>query len=422
LLRFNPAIKVARDGRLGERLVEADHNDFAPRLGIAWSPTRKWTLRTGAGVFYSQDTGNPRFDMSRNLAGRRNDVSNTDFPDLSLDRPFRNLTSTVQINTPAALGNNHLRRTPYSIQFLFNVQRELDRQTLIEVGYLGSLSRKLESYRDYNIPQPSPTGSVASRQPYPEFSRVWEVDGHNKANYHSLGIKAQRRFSQGLTYLMGYTWSKSIDTGSAIRNHDGDTLFPMNSFCTQCERALSSFHVAHRFVTSALYELQIGKGKRFLNRGGVSNVLLGGWQLGSILTLQTGFPITVSSGFDVSNTATSPDRPNATGAKAGLPRGKQDPERFFNTNAFVLQPFGTFGNVGRNTLIGPGIINWDISTLKNFRIREGHELQFRFEAFNLPNHPNWGLPDTSRISPGFGKIRSTRKDMRDLQFALKYVF
>ncbi len=224
LLRFNPAINVARDGRLGPRLVESDNNDFAPRLGIAWSPTTRWTFRTGAGVFYSQDTGNPRFDMSRNLAGRRNDTSNTDFPDLSLDRPFRDLGSTVQINTPSGLGNNHRRRTPYSLQLMLNVQREVDRHTVLEVGYLGSVSRKLESYRDYNIPRPSPSGSVASRLPYPEFSRVWLVDGHNKANYHSMGLKVQRRFSQGLTYLVGYTWSKSIDTGSAIRVHDARAI------------------------------------------------------------------------------------------------------------------------------------------------------------------------------------------------------
>ncbi len=422
LLRFNPAINVARDGRLGPRLVERDDNDFAPRLGIAWSSTNRWTLRMGAGLFYSQDTGNPRFDMSRNLAGRRNDTSDTDYPDLNLDKPFRNLGSTVQINTPAALGNNHHRRTPYSIQFMANVQRELDRQTALEVGYLGSVSRKMESYRDYNIPRPSPTGSVASRLPYPEFSRVWEVDGHNKANYHSMGLKVQRRFSQGLTHLIGYTWSKSIDTGSAIRVHDGDTLFPQNSFCTQCERALSSFHASHRLVTSALYELPFGRGKRFVNIGGIPNALVGGWQLGSIMTLQTGFPVTVVSGADISNTAIGTDRPNATGATVAIPRGQQDPELFFNTNAFVLQPAGTLGNVGRNTLMGPGIVNWDFSTLKDFRIREGQELQFRFEAFNVSNHPNWGLPDSSRSSPGFGKIRSTRTDMRDLQFGLKFVF
>jgi hypothetical protein len=422
LLRFNPAINVARDGRLGPRLVESDHNDFAPRLGISWSPSGRWTLRAGAGVFYSQDTGNPRFDMSRNLAGRRNDTSNTDFPDLTLDRPFRNLGTTVQINNPAALGNNHHRRTPYSAQFLINIQRELDRRTVLEAGYLGSVSRKLESYRDYNNPQPAPTGSVASRLPYPEFSRVWLVDGHNKANYHSLGLKVQRRFSQGMTYLVGYTWSKSIDTGSAIRVHDGDTLFPQDSFCTQCERALSSFHTSHRLVTSVLYELPVGQGKRFLNTGGAANALLGGWQLSSIVTLQTGFPVTVMSGTDISNRAIGTDRPNATGDRVALPRGHQDPERFFNTAAFVLQPVGALGNVGRNTLIGPGIIAWDLSTLKNFRVREGHDIQLRFEAFNLPNHPNWGLPNTSRISPGFGTIRSTRTDMRDLQFALKYLF
>ncbi len=422
LLRFNPAINVARDGRLGPRLVHRDNNDFAPRLGIAWSPTNRWTLRTGAGVFYTQDTGNPKFDPSRNLAGRRVSTSDTDFPDLTLDRPFSDLTSFVQINTPSALANQVLRRTPYVIQFMADVQRELGQQTVLEVGYLGSVSRKLESYRDYNVPKPSPTGSVASRLPFPEFTRVWFVDGFNKANYHSLGVKAQRRFSQGLTYLVGYTWSKSIDTASAIRNHNGDTLFPQNSLCTQCERGLSSFHTAHRLVTSVLYELPIGNGRRFLNTGGVANALVGGWQLSSIVTVQTGFPVTVNSGADISNTAIGTDRPNGTGAKVALPRGEQDPERFFNTDAFVLQPAGTLGNVGRNTLMGPGVINWDFSTLKTFRIREGQELQFRFEAFNLSNHPNWGLPNTSRISPGFGTIRSTRTDMRDLQFGLKYVF
>ena len=422
LLRFNPAINVARDRRLGRRLVERDNNDFAPRLGIAWSPTSRWTVRAGAGAFYSQDTGNPRFDMSRNLAGRRNDTSNTDFPDLTLSQPFRNLGSTVQINTPAGLGNNHQRRTPYSVQFLFNIQRQLDSQTALEAGYLGSISRKLESYRDYNIPAPAPAGAVAVRLPWPEFSRVWVVDGHNKANYHSLGLKLQRRFSGGLTYLAGYTWSKSIDTGSAIRNHDGDTLFPQNSFCTQCERALSSFHTSHRLVSSLIYELPLGRGKSFWSSSRIADIIAGGWQAGSIVTLQTGFPLTVSSGTDISNTAIGTDRPNSTGTVVALPRGQQDPERFFNTDAFVMQPAGTHGNVGRNTLIGPGIISWDFSALKNVRVREGHQVQFRFEAFNLPNHPNWGLPNASRLSPGFGTIRNTRTDMRDLQFGLKYVF
>lgn len=173
-LRFNPLIQVARDGRLGERLVENDKNDFAPRLGVAWSPSDKWTVRTGAGVFYSQDTGNPRFDMARNLAGRRRDESSSDFPDLTWERPFRNLGGTVQINNPYVLGNIFGRRTPYVIQYLLNVQRDLGRGTVLEVGYLGSISRKLESLRAFNESIPGPTGTVLSRAPYPEFSRIQE--------------------------------------------------------------------------------------------------------------------------------------------------------------------------------------------------------------------------------------------------------
>jgi hypothetical protein len=320
------------------------------------------------------------------------------------------------------LGNQVDRRTPYVMQFLLNVQRRVAQDTVLEVGYLGSVSRKLESYRDYNVPKPDATSPLRTRLPYPEFSRVWFVDGFNKANYHSLGVKLQRHFSQGLTYLLGYTWSKSIDTASAIRNHDGDTLFPQNSLCTQCERGLSSFHASHRLVTSTLFELPFGKGKQFLNTGGVINTLLGGWQLSSIVTLNSGFPVTAVSGADISNTGIGTDRPNATGAAVALPRGEQDPGRFFNTDAFVLQQPGTLGNVGRNTIIGPGIISWDFSTIKNFAVRETQQLQFRFEAFNLPNHPSWGIPNATRNNAGFGTIRSTRTEMRTLQFGLKYIF
>jgi hypothetical protein len=201
-LRFNPAIQVARDGRLGERLVARDNNDFAPRVGIAWSPTSRWVVRSGFGVFYSQDTGNPRFDMSRNLAGRRVDNSNADFPDLSWDRPFNNVGGTFQINNPFVLANVHERRTPYSLQYLLNVQNQLDSQTLLEVGYLGSVSRKLETLRLLNQALPGLSVPMSSRVPYPEFDVIQEVDGSGKARYNSLGVKLQRRFSQGLTYLL----------------------------------------------------------------------------------------------------------------------------------------------------------------------------------------------------------------------------
>ena len=113
---------------------------------------------------------------------------------------------------------------------------------------------------------------------------------------------------------------------------------------------------------------------------------------------------------------------NATGQPTSLPRGSQDPQRFFNTNAYFLQPFGSYGNSGRNTLIGPGVISWDFSTIKLFPITERRNLEFRFEAFNLPNHPNWGLPNANFSSSSFGKITSTATNMRELQFSLKLNF
>ena len=175
-------------------------------------------------------------------------------------------------------------------------------------------------------------------------------------------------------------------------------------------------------VSSVLYELPFGRGRRFLDRGGVVNAVLGGWELGSILTVQTGFPLTVVVGRDQSNTGAGFDRPNATGEEVELPRDVRGPQRWFNTAAFTLPPFGTHGSVGRNTLIGPGLFQLDASLLKNFRLTESQTIQFRFEAFNAPNHPNWGNPNVSIISPNFGTINGTRTNMRELQFGLKYIF
>ena len=333
-LRFNPAIKVARDGRLGEKLVKNDKNDFAPRLGIAWSPNLKWVVRTGAGMFYSQDTGNPRFDMARNMAGRRRDEATPTDIGLNWDAPFRNLGGTVQINNPYVLANIFDRRSPYSFQYLLNVQREVGKDTAVEIGYLGSVSRKLESLRAFNESIPGATGTVLERAPYPEFGRIQEVDGSGKANYNSLGVKVQRRFSDGLTYLFAYTWSRSIDTASAIRNHGGDTLFPQNSYDLAAERAPSSFNTTHRAVSTVLYELPFGNGRQFLNQGGVIDAFLGGWQLGSILALQSGFPITVVSGLDRSNIGagltgrtTSPARRWRFHAASRIPNSSSTPGR-----------------------------------------------------------------------------------------------
>jgi hypothetical protein len=429
VLRFAPNIEVARDGRLGDRLVFDDKKNFAPRIGWAWNPSEKWSYRAGTGIFYLQDTGNPRFDMARNLSGRRRDNTLLLTPDLTLDAPFRGVGSAndcgvgpplVCLTNIYVLGNMPNRKTPYMFQYLFNVQRELDSSTALEVGYLGSRSYRLERMFDWNETIPGLTGSVQSRKPYPEFTKVQEIGNVAEARYNSLAVKLTRRLHQGLSVLAGYTLSKSTDNGSGIRTLDGDTLFPQDSFCLACEWGLSIFDVRHRFVSSVLYELPFGEGKPFLQTG-VGGAILGGWQISTIISQSSGFPRNVTVGTDRSNTGGGQDRPNATGEDPKLPRSQRTIARWFNTNAYVPQPLGTWGDVGRNTVIGPGLFNFDASIIRNFRLRS-KTLQFRFEAFNALNKPIWNDPTTTLTNPNYGVITSTRKPMRELQVGLKFVF
>ena len=423
-----PDITVRCDGSLGNRLVGIDKNDFAPRIGISWSPGAKWVFRLGAGTFYSQDTGNPRFDMARNLAGRLRDNSRTDFPHLNWGNALASIAGGVaNVFRPYTFANPYDRRTPYSNQFMLNVQRELPSNMVAEVGYLGNVSHRLEALRAVNEAIPADPAvdrrAVFERSPFPNFGRIQLVDNGGSGNYHSLGAKLTKRYSGGLTALASYTWAKSIDNATAIRNQGGDTLFPQNSYCRACERARSSHDTRQRFVTSALWDIPFGKGRAHNIENPFANAVVGGWQVSSILTLQSGFPVTVTNGQDASNTGAFFDRPNSNGQDAALPRGQQDPVRFFNTGAFTRNPNGTHGNVGRNTMDSPGIIGWDFSALKNFSLgSETRYVQLRFEWFNFPNHPNWGNPNTNIASGGFGQITGTRNNMRQLQVGLKLAF
>jgi hypothetical protein len=243
--------------------------------------------------------------------------------------------------------------------------------------------------------------------------------------------------SSGLSLLSGYTFAKSIDDGSGIRTLGSDQLKPQDGTCVSCERGPSIFDTRHRFVTSVLYDLPLGKGRKYLNRGAAAS-LIGGWELSSIWTISTGFPLGVSSGKDQSNTGHGYDRPNVVpGVSPNLDSSQRSTGEWFNIQAFALQTFGTYGNAGRNILTGPGIFSSDFSTLKSFHFTERKYIQFRFEAFNFLNHPNFGDPSTSLASntltaagvpiPGkgtFGTITRTRGgiDMRELQFSLKVVF
>jgi hypothetical protein len=277
------------------------------------------------------------------------------------------------------------------------------------------------------------SSTVSSRSPYPEITASQTEEQIVNSNYQSVTAKLTRRLSAGLTLLAGYTFSKSIDDGSGIDPPGTESRQPQLGWCVKCERSLSTFDQRQRFVVSSLYQLPFGKGRQFLNRGLVSK-MVGGWELSSVVTKSTGVPLMVVDGSNIANTAMLLDRPNATGISPKLEHPNTG--EWFNLDAFVVQPLGTFGNLGRNApgVNGPGIMTWDGSALKNFNFTEQKYLQFRFEVFNAANHPNFGDPGLSlnankvvdgRAVPGtgtFGKITSTRVAMRQVQLSLKVVF
>ncbi len=418
-IQYPSNVQVARNGSLGKDGIFPDYTDWAPRLGIAWSKGR-WTVRTGAGVFYSQDATSTTVDVLRNTAGTQVVQANASTINLNWNNPFLEPPGTNFVADPEYLATDPHRRTPRTVQLMANIQREIGRNTVLEVGYLDALGRGLEQYRAINAASPSPTGTQVSRVNFPELAVIYLVDQVGLSDYDALSAKLTRRFSSGLTYLVSYTWSKSIDTGSGIRQPSGDTQEAQNDACIQCDRALSAFNAGQRFVTSSLYELPFGKGRAFLNRGGVTNAVLGNWQLTGILTWQSGFPLNIVDGKNQSNDfITGIDRPNATGQTLA---GPGNPGEFFNTGAVALEPFGTFGNLGRNVLTGPGIINLDSSLTKSIPIKESRRLEIRFEFFNTLNHPNWGPPDVTVLDAAFGKVTSTRTPMRQLQGSLKFYF
>ncbi len=421
--RLAPDIQYVRDGRFGRRAYKNDLNDFAPRLGIAYQITPKTVLRTGAGIYYVRDIGNAVFDIVRNapFTIRRNEPAETFRPNLSFEQPF------VRTGAPTfILINQFNERTSYVAQWSLGLQRELTSDMTIEATYFGSAGVKLRRLQTYNQTRPSQLANTNLSRPFPKFGGFQVMNAPSHSSYHALYLKVQQRFSRGLTFLSSFSWSKSIDNGSGIRTSVGDSLTPSNDYNLELERGLSAFDFRRRWTTSWLWELPVGKGKQFLGGGGIVDVLLGGWQLGGILTLQDGFPFTVLCGPGTIQNGGGVCYPDSTGINPNLQRSEQTRTRFFNTDAYVDRipaggPF-RFGTTGRNSVIGPGIISFDASVNKKFNLTESRFIEFRTEVFNLPNHPIWGQPGRDLRTPNYGVITGTRLDSRQLQFALKLVF
>ncbi|HZT29311.1 MAG TPA: TonB-dependent receptor [Bryobacteraceae bacterium] len=430
-LEGNPAfplpssIPYVRDGRFGRRAYRTDNRNWAPRLGLAYQASSKTVIRMGFGMYYVRDIGNAVFDVVRNapFTIRRAESANTIIPNLNWQQPF------TQLGIPSfILVNQFEEPTPYVAQWSFGVQRQLTNDMSLEVDYLGSAGDHLQRLQSYNTAPPGP-GNINARRPFPIFNgnfQVMNAPGHS--SYNGLQARLQQRFSHGFTLLSSFSYSKSIDNTSGIRTSSGvgEALTPSNNYNLKGERGLSGFDFRRRLTSSLLYELPVGKGKRLLgNAGGAANALVGGWQVGTIFTLQDGFPLTAFCGAGSVQNNDSSCYPDNVGINPNLPRGQQDPSHFFNLGAFVNRLPGAgfrYGNSGRNTIIGPGIIDWDFSTMKKFYVTERTNLEFRAEFFNIPNHPIFANPGLSVGLASYGVIGGTVVDSRQVQFALRLEF
>ncbi len=441
LVPANTTPVVCSNGLLPNALMDTPYKNFAPRLGIAYALDSKTVIRTGVGIFYAQDNSNSTFfDMARNLAVRNSNFATTGKDDLTYANAFpASGGALVHVASPYAYSVNPGHHTAYTMQYLFNIQRQFGNSWAVEAGYLGSVSHHLAGFMNQNEGIPSTVGSAASHLPFADYGFIQTVEDMGNGEYNSFALKVTKRFSNGFSMTTAYTHAISIDDTSGIRVQGYDTLFPQNSYCIRCERGPSSFDTRDRLVIAPLYELPVGKGKMLNINNSVANAIIGGWQLGGIMTLQSGIPVSLTiGGNDNSITQSTYDRPDATG-QASAASNPTPAGGWWNRGAFFEAPAGQFGNVGRDTAIAPGLFSINAELHKNFRMpyNEHHQLQFRAEAFNLLNHPAWGEPNANILAgsaiagqpsnaphSGFGTINTLLSGvpMRQMQLGLKYTF
>lgn len=396
---------------------KADKNNFAPRIGIAWRPFHdaKTVVRGGYGVFY--DSG----ILNLNLLPRLNP------PNFALDLvvPAPSLKDAFSGDAfPVTLlnGIDASYHDGYYQQYSVGVQRELIPNLMLDVAYVGARGRDLQVFRDTN------QGPPGGGEPFvldPNFGPAQIAFAQGRSDYHSVQVRLERRFVNGLSVLSAYTWSRSRDNASALFGSHASSGAPQNSFDLDAEYGPSDFDAPNRWVLSYVWELPVGKGRRFLDRDDVLAAIFGNWEFAGIISLQSARPFTVSygtaanfSGTDNgSNGGIGFDRPNQTGNPEISNPG---PDGWFDPNAFT-PPDNTFGTVGRNTLRGDTFNNVDLAFYKNIGVGDRGRVQVRIEVFNAFNNTFFFLPVADLTNANAGKPVHAA-DARQVQLGLKINF
>jgi hypothetical protein len=438
IVNFDPVnlrlIYAGEDGATRSVNKKTDYGNVAPRLGLTYDlfGDSSTILRTGFGITYFPEQPSASnmigqqvpYTISQNVSSATNP---TDFSTVrTIDDPFPAIvqikprtTAELQAANPRVLGHSFANETPYAEQWHLGVERRVLAAMAVELTYAGSAGKHLVYCYNPNEVQPG-IGSQESRrliQPLNRLNNMLQCDPRNRSTYHSGQLKVTQRFSGGLQFLVSYTYGKSLDYGGSAASGGGAVGNAQTITNLEAGRGPSGFDVRHRGVVSGVWELPWGPNRRWLREGGVLGAVVGGWQIAGIGSITTGRPFTVFMQNGVNNGA--PSWPNRIGS------GQLDNptvDLWFNPKDFAAPPANTYGNAGRGILYAPGHVNVDSSLSKRFAVVGRTNVEFRWDAFNLFNHPGFGFPNQNFDSPTAGRITSTIVDNRSMQFSLKMNF
>ena len=434
MTNFNPAtgaVELAGQNGVSQSANwETDYGAIGPRVGFAYSFDSNTVLRGGYGLFYDPQTHAGTtirqhrqwpFDLIYIITPGslfpQNTVSQgfvtpAQIPPSVLNSPYGTLKG-IQSNFKNATGQ----------QFNLALQRQLGSRSSLTVGYVGSLGRHLSWTNPINQPSPGP-GNIQARRPYnslyPNVTSISFLQSVGTSDYNSLQTSFQQRLTHGFFVTANYVWAHAFDNAPFDGGADGPV--PQDPTNRNADWASSDSDMHSRMNIYGTYELPFGPGKAFLTNGSLFNrMVLGGWQLNGIFAGQSGLPFTVTTSGTATNTGASSSRANVVPGVAQYPATKSV-KQWFNPAAFSVPTAYNWGNSKRNILRGPNEINVDASAEKRFRIREGTDLLFRLEAFNMLNHPQFQIPAAVIAQGGVGSITTTSNTARQLQFTLRLTF
>ncbi len=407
-----------------DKLQQTDYKVILPRLGFSWSPANTWVIRGGAGIYsygWSVDTyagGAEGFGTdSRGSLTQTNNAT----PVFLLSNPNPPLNYGSIGQSPGGYNGQSVSFYPYktpvarNYQWSLSIQKQLAGGLVAQAAYVASHGTGLSFPVDINQVPGNLLGATVANgdaQPFRRYTQFQGINGNfynGISNYHSAQVSINKRFSQGLSFDLNYTWSKFLSTQDSAGwgSHDGGQVY-QSAYNRQANYGPSNFDIPQMFKGSVVYQLPFGKGKMFMNQNRIFDAVLGGWQASTLFTLESGRPYTVTVGGQ-----------NNSGAAAGnwYPNIIGDPSvanpsvsQWFNPLAYAIPTAGTFGNSGRNTLRGPGIEDVDFSLGKNFAVplpKESGNLQLRFDALNVFNHANFGIPNAQIGNANAGVITAT---------------